>query len=288
MRQTSAMRRLVTVTAAMTIMLGLAAPAAAAGGKAPKPCSLLTEKQVADLLGEPVEDGKPEKVPGARACQWETREEGVGGIEDSPLGLTVVVHTSKKARTDFDELVRDQENEIIDGIGDEAIADDTFAVPVAFRVDKRILEVDVSNYDTSNWDGDPRAIATEGADIVADELRGVGLPEPVEQPDDVLARFADDIPVPASFMSRTAFGTEYNGGGAFGGDLTIDEVVAYYQEALPDAGYEVGEPTTEDVDGVATTVLTFSGPDRNGQIEISPNTDPPGATLLFVSYEEVV
>ncbi len=152
-----------TLTAAVTIALGLAAPAGAAGGKAPAPCSLLTEKQVADLLGEPV-----------------------------------------------------------------------------------------------------------------------------EQPDDVLARFADDIPVPASFMSRTAFGTEYNGGGAFGGDLTIDEVVAYYQEALPGAGYEVGEPMTEDVDGVTTTVLPFSGPGRIGEIEISPNTDPPGATLLFISYQEDV
>lgn len=284
------MRRLVTVTvtAAATITLGLAAPAAAGGGKAPKPCSLLTEKQVADLLGEPVEDGEPEKAPDARVCQWQSREEGVGGIEGSPLGLSVVIHTSKKARTDFDELVRDQENEIIDGIGDEAVADDTFDVPVAGRVGRRIFEVDLSNYDTSDWDGDPRAIVTEGAEIVADELAGADLREPVEQPDDVLARFADDIPVPASFMSRTAFGTEYNGGGAFGGDLTIDEVVAYYQEALPDAGYEVGEPTTEDVDGVATTLLPFSGPGRTGEIEISPNTDPPGATLLFVSYQEEV
>lgn len=278
---------LVTLTAAVTIALGLAAPAGAAGGKAPAPCSLLTEKQVADLLGE-VEDGKPEKAPGARVCQWQTREEGVGGIEGSPLGLTVVVHTSKKARTDFDELVRDQDNEIIDGIGDEAVADDTFDVPVAGRVGRRIFEVEVDNYDTSKWDGNPRAIATDAATIVADKLAGGDGPEPVEQPDDVLARFADDIPVPASFMSRTAFGTEYNGGGAFGGDLTIDEVVAYYQEALPGAGNEVGEPTTEDVDGVTTTVLPFSGPGRTGEIEISPNTDPPGATLLFISYQEDV
>ena len=282
------MRRLVMVMAAVTIALGLAAPARAAGGKAPKPCSLLTEKQVADLLGQPVEDGEPEKAPGARVCQWRAREEGTGGIEGSTLGLSVVVHTSKKARTDFDELVRDQENEIIDGIGDEAIADDTFDVPVAGRVGRRIFEVDLSNYDTSNWDADPRAIAIEGAEIVAEELREGDGPEPVEQPDDVIDRFADDIPVPASFMSRTAFGTEYNGGGAFGGDLTIDEVVAYYQEALPDAGYEVDEPTTEDVDGVATTVLTFSREDRTGAIEISPNSDPPGATLLFISYEESV
>lgn len=281
------MPRLVTLTAAVTIALGLAAPAGAAGGKAPAPCSLLTEKQVADLLGE-VEDGKPEKAPGARVCQWQTREEGVGGIEGSPLGLTVVVHTSKKARTDFDELVRDQDNEIIDGIGDEAVADDTFAVPVAGRVGRRIFEVEVDNYDTSKWDGNPRAIATDAATIVADKLAGGDGPEPVEQPDDVLARFADDIPVPASFMSRTAFGTEYNGGGAFGGDLTIDEVVVYYQEALPGAGNEVGEPTTEDVDGVTTTVLPFSGPGRTGEIEISPNTDPPGATLLFISYQEDV
>ena len=276
---------LVTLTAAVTIALGLAAPAGAAGGKAPAPCSLLTEKQVADLLGE-VEDGKPEKAPGARVCQWQTREEGVGGIEGSPLGLTVVVHTSKKARTDFDELVRDQDNEIIDGIGDEAVADDTFDVPVAGRVGRRIFEVEVDNYDTSKWDGNPRAIATDAATIVADKLAGGDGPEPVEQPDDVLARFADDIPVPESFMSRTAFGTEYNGGGAFGGDLTIDEVVVYYQEALPGAGNEVGEPTTEDVDGVTTTVLPFSGPGRTGEIEISPNTDPPGATLLFISYQE--
>ncbi|MGQ0805516.1 MAG: hypothetical protein ACT4PI_16860 [Actinomycetota bacterium] len=282
------MRRLVAVLIVAVGSVGLAAPAGAGGGKAPKPCSLLTEKQVADLLGEPVEVGKAERAPGARVCQWQTREEGVGGIEGSPLGLTVVIHTSKKARTDFDELVRDQDNEIIDGIGDEAVADDTFDVPVAGRVGRRIFEVEVDNYDTSKWDGDPGAIATEGAEIVADELAGVGLPEPVEQPDDVLARFADDIPVPASFMSRTAFGTEYNGGGAFGGDLTIDEVVAYYQEALPDAGYEVGEPTTADVDGVATTVLPFSGPGRTGEIEISPNTDPPGATLLFISYQEDV
>jgi hypothetical protein len=281
--------RLVTLTAAVTIALGLAAPARAAGGKAPAPCSLLTEKQVADLLGEPVEDGKPEKAPGARACQWQTRDEGVGGIEGSRLGLTVVVHTSKKARTDFDELVRDQENEIIDGIGDEAVADDTFDVPVAGRVGRRIFEVDVDNYDTSKWDGDPRAIATDGAEIVADELaRGRDEPPPVEQPGDVLARFADDIPVPASFMSRTAFGTEYNGGGAFGGDLTIDEVVAYYQQTLPDTGYEAGEPRTEDVDGVTATVLPFSGPGRTGEIAISPNSDPPGATLLFISYQEDV
>jgi hypothetical protein len=278
--------KFLTVTAAVTLALGLAAPAAAGGGKTPAPCSLLTEKLVADLLGEPVEDGKQEKAPGARECQWEAREEGTGGIDGSTLGLTVVVHTSKKARTDFDELVRDQDNEIIDGIGDEAVADDTFDVPVAGRVGRRIFEVDVNNYDTSKWDGDPRAIATEAAEIVAEELPGGDEPPAVEQPDEVQERFADDIPVPASFTSRTAFGTEYNGGGAFGGDLTIDEVVAYYQEALPDAGYVVGEPTTEDVDGVPTTLLPFSGEGRTGEIEISPNSDPPGATLLVVSYQE--
>lgn len=279
----------VTVAVAAAVgSAGLGVPAAAAGGKAPAPCSLLTERQVADLLGEPVEDGRSERARGARVCEWQAREEGTGGIEGSTLGLSVVVHTSKKARRDFDEFVRDQENEIIDGIGDEAVADDTFAVPVAGRVGRRVFEVDVNNYDTSKWDGDPRAIAVDGAEIVADELaRGRDEPEPVEQPDEVLARFADDIPVPASFDSRTAFGTEYNGGGAFGGDLAVDEVVAFYEEALPDAGYELGDPRTEDSDGVATTVLPFSDPDRSGEIQISPEPDgPPGTTLLFVTYQE--
>jgi hypothetical protein len=279
------LRRVIIIAALASIAVALPA---AADVLAPKPCALLTEEQVADLLGEPVEDGESEKGRGKRECQWQATEEGTGGIEGSRLGLTVTIHTSKKAQTDFDELVRDQENEIIDGIGDEAVADDTFPVPVAARVGKQIFEVDVNNYDTSNWDGDPGAIAIEGAELVADELaKGRDEPEPVEQPDEVFAQFADDIPVPASFMNRTAFGTEYNGGGAFGGDLTIDELVAYYEEALPDAGYEVGEPTTEDVDGVPTTVLTFTGEDRTGTIEISPNDDPPGATLLFISYEEV-
>jgi hypothetical protein len=265
---------------------GFASPAAAAGGK-PAPCSLLTRAEAADLLGERVEKGSPDDGPGARECEWQAREDGTGGIEGSRLGLTVVVFTNKQARRDFDELVRDQENEIIDGIGDETIADDTFAVPVTGRVGRRIFQVDVSNYDTTKWDGDPREIATEGAEIVADELaRGRDEPPPVEQPDDVLARFADDIPVPASFSSRTVFGTEYNGAGAFGGDLTVDEVAAYYDEQLPDAGYEAGERRIEDMDGVPTTIIPFSGRGRTGEIEISPNADPPGATLLFISYEE--
>ena len=281
------MRRLLTVIATVAAAL-VAAPATAHGRAAPKPCSLLTDDQAADVLGQPVEDGETDKVQGGRECEWPAVEPGTGGIEDSTLALEVVVYSSKRARTGFDELVRDQDNEIIDGIGDEAVADDTFAVPVSARVGKQIFEVSVTNYDTSNWDGDPREIALEGATLVAEKLgEGQDEPEPVEQPADVLARFADDIPVPESFMSRTAFGTEYDGGGAFGGDLTTDEVIAFYEQALPDAGYEMGEVTTEDVDGVPTTVIAFTGPDRTGTIEVSPNDDPPGATLLFVSYQEV-
>jgi hypothetical protein len=164
----------VTVAVAAAVgSTGLAVPAAAAaGGKPPAPCSLLTEKQAAHLLGEPVEDGRSERISGARQCQWQAREAGTGGIEGSTLGLTVVVHTSKRARRDFDEFVRDQDNEIIDGIGDEAVADDTFAVPVAVRVGRRIFEVGVNNYDTSEWDGDPGAIATDGAEIVATSSPG--------------------------------------------------------------------------------------------------------------------
>ena len=283
------MTRLTTMAmaTATVLTLGLATPATAHDRRAPKPCSLLTERQVADVLGQPVEDGESEKGPGGRACEWPTPEPGTGGIEESVLAFEVVLYTSKQARTDFDELVRDQDNEIIDGIGDEAVADDTFEVPVTARVGKQVFEVGITNYDTSNWEGDPRQIAIDGATLVAEKLaKGRDEPEAVEQPADVLARFADDIPVPESFMSRTAFGTEYDGGGAFGGDLTIDEVLAYYEEALPDAGYEAGEARTEDVDGVPTTVLPFSGPGRTGTIEISPNSDPPGATLLFISYQE--
>jgi hypothetical protein len=271
---------------AFAVAVGAVAPAAAGGGSGSGPCSLLTRSQVADLLGAPVERGRSERAAGARACEWQTEEEGTGGIDDAPLGLTVVLYSTKRARADFDDLVRDQDNEIIDGIGDEAVADDTFAVPVSARVGRRVFEVEITNYDTSNWDGDPRAIALDAAEIVADGLADGDEPEPVEQPDDVLARFADDIPVPASFSGRTAFGTEYNGGGAFGGDLTIDETAAFYEEALPDAGYEAEAPRTEDVDGVPTTIIEFSGRDRTGTIEISPNSDPPGATLLFVSYAE--
>jgi hypothetical protein len=290
MGQTAGVRRaavvMVMTAAAAGAAGGLAAPVAA-GAQAPAPCSLLTRAQAADLLGEAVEDGRPERAPGARGCEWQAREEGTGGVEGSSLTLSVVVHTNQQARRDFADLVRDQENEIIDGVGDEAVADDTFPVPVAGRVGQRIFEVEVENYDTSKWDGDPGAIALSGAEIVADELAGGrDEPAPVEQPDDVLARFADDIPVPESFTGRTAFGTEYNGGGAFGGDLTVDEVAAFYEEALPEAGYDVEAARVEDVDGVATTIVAFSGPDRTGQVEVSPNTDPPGATLLFVTYQE--
>jgi hypothetical protein len=62
--------------------------------------------------------------------------------------------------------------------------------------------------------------------------------------------------------------------------------VTFYEEALPDAGYELEDPRTEDVDGVPTTLLPFSGPGRTGEIQISPNDDPPGATLLFITYQE--
>jgi hypothetical protein len=278
----------VVLVTALAVAVGGTVPAtaAASGGNGTGPCSLLTRSQVADLLGARVERGRSERASGARACEWQTQEEGIGGIDDAPLGLTVVLYSTKRARGAFDELVRDQDNEIIDGIGDEAVADDTFPVPVSARVGRRVFEVEVSNYDTTNWDGDPRAIALDAAEIVADGLADGEAPEPVEQPDDVLARFADDIPVPASFSGRTAFGTEYSGGGAFGGDLTIDETAAFYEEALPDAGYEADAPRTEDVDGVPTTIIEFSGRDRTGTIEISPNDDPPGATLLFVTYTE--
>ncbi|HEX6312703.1 MAG TPA: hypothetical protein VF152_13900 [Acidimicrobiia bacterium] len=283
-------RLVVAATVASALVIGgggLSVPAAGARGETPGPCSLLTRKQVADLLGEPVDRGRSAREGGARECKWPAREEGTGGIEGATLGLAVTVYSGRQVRREFDELVRDQENEIIDGIGDEAVADDTFAVPVTGRVGRVIFAVGVNNYDTGNWDGDPRAIATSGAELVADELaRGRKEPAPVEQPDDILARFADDVPVPDSFVNRTAFGTEYDGGGAFGGDLTVDETVAFYREAFPEAGYEPGEPRTEDVDGVATTIIDFSGRGRTGQIEISPNDDPPGATLLFVTYSE--
>lgn len=284
------MRRFVVMVAVAAVVaggVGTTGVAAAGGKKKTGPCSLLTRAQVADLLDTPVGKGQVERIDGGRECEWEAKEDGTGGIDDAPLELSVTVFKGKEARRAFDELVRDQDNDIIDGIGDEAVADDTFPVPVAGRVGKRVFEVGVQNYDTANWDGDPRAIALEAAELVATKLaRGRERPEPVEQPDDVLARFADDIPVPASFHSRTAFGTEYNGGGAFGGDLGVDETVAYYAEALPDAGYEAGEPRTEDVDGVPTTIIEFSGRGRTGTVEISPEDDPPGTILLFISYAE--
>ena len=37
---------------------------------------------------------------------------------------------------------------------------------------------------------------------------------------------------------------------------------------------------------MTATVIPFSGRGRTGEIEISPNDDPPGATLLFVTYQE--
>jgi hypothetical protein len=284
-------RLIATITLAAVVLgaVALAPPAGAERRLAPKPCSLLTEKQVADLLDQPVEDGRTDKGQGKIQCLWRSKEgEGSGGLEGAVLGFEIIVHTSKQARTDFDEIVRDQENEVIDGIGDEAIADGTFAVPVIARVGKQIFEVGTTNYDTTNWDGDPRQIAIDGATLAAKKLaKGQDEPERVEQPEEVVARFADDIPVPESFTSRTAFGTEYDGGGAFGGDFTTEEVIAFYEQQLPATGYEMGEVTTEDVDGVPTTIIPFTRDDRNGQIEVSPNDDPPGATLLFITYEEV-
>ena len=265
---------------------------ASAGRKPPAPCKLLTRAEVEDLLGEPVEKGQSESSSGARECEWDSREEGTGGIEGQSLGLEVVVHTKRQARREFDELVRDQDNETVDGVGDEAFVGD-FATPVFGRVGNTVFEVGVNNYDTSNWDGAPEQISIDAAIIVGDELiRAAGrdpdeeAAERPEQPDDIPARFADDVPVPSSFAYRTVFGTEYNGSGAFDGDLTIDEVVAFYEEALPNAGFEVGEIAQgTNADGAPATVIPFEGNGRTGEIEISPNTSPPGATLIFVTYE---
>ncbi len=270
----------------------LAPPGAPVGRKPPAPCKLLTRSEVADLLGEPVEKGQPESAPGARECDWSSPEEGTGGIEGQSLGLEIVVHTKRQALREFEELVRDQDNETVDGVGDEAFVGE-FATPVVGRVGNTVFEVGVNNYDTSAWDGDPEQISIDAAVIVGEELiRAAGrdpedeAADAPEQPDDIAARFADDIPVPSSFAYRTVFGTEYNGSGAFGGDLTIDEVVAFYEEALPDAGFDVGEITQgTNIDGASATIITFEGNGRTGEIEISPNTDPPGATLIFVTYE---
>jgi hypothetical protein len=270
----------------------LAAADAPAGRKPPAPCKLLTRSEVAELLGEPVEKGQAESVPGARECDWNSPDEGTGGIEGQSLGLEVIVHTKRQALREFDELARDQDNETVDGVGDEAFVGE-FATPVFGRVGNTVFEVGVNNYDTSSWDGDPEQISVDAAVIVGEELIRAAGRDPEEeaadrpeQPDDVAARFADDIPVPASFAYRTVFGTEYNGSGAFGGDLTIDEVVAFYEDALPDAGFEVGEITQgTNIDGAPATIIPFEGNGRTGQVEISPNTSPPGATLIVVTYE---
>lgn len=286
--------RTATALAAVTLAASLTVAGAAAGGsgKTPPPCKLLTRAQVEDALGEDVEKGKPDRGPGTRTCEWNSTEEGTGGIEGGTLQLEVILSTKAQALREFEELVRDQDNEGIDGVGDEAFTG-TFAVPVVGRVGDQVFEVDVHNYDTSNWDGDPGQIATDAAVIVGERLIKAAGRDPDEEADDqpeqpagIPARFADDIPVPSSFAFRTVFGTEYKGSGAFGGDLTVDEVVAFYETALPDAGFDVGavHPDT-DVDGGPVTVVPFSGNGRTGEIEIGPNTDPPGATLIFVSYE---
>ncbi len=289
------MRRAVYALAVVAIVGAAAIPfatadAAGGSGKPPTPCKLLTRAQVEDLLGEEVQQGTPDRGPGALSCEWESPEDGTGGYEGVPLGVEVTLRTKRQALREFRELVRDQDNEIIDGVGDEAFAGE-FATPVVGRVGNQIFEVDVHNYDTSNWDGDPRRIATDGAVIVGERLIRAGGRDPddettPEQPAGVAARFADDIPVPSSFAYRVVFGTEYDGSGAFGGELTVDEVVAFYQEALPEAGFEVGEVRSDtNIDGQPVTVVPFEGNGRTGEIEIGPNTDPPGATLIFVSYE---
>jgi hypothetical protein len=282
---------LVTVIAAVPVA-ALGAPDLPAGRRPPAPCKLLTRAEVEDLLGDPVGKGQAENAARARECQWDTTEDGSGGIEGQPLGFEVTVDTRRQALAAFDEAVRDQDNEAVDGVGDEAFVGE-FATPVFGRVGNLVFEVGVTNYDTSKWDGDPEQISLDAATTVGDELIRAAGRDPEEeagdrpeQPDDIAARFADDIPVPASFAYRTVFGTEYNGSGAFGGDLTIDEVVAFYEEALPDAGFEVGDITQgTDVDGAPATIIPFEGNGRSGEIEVSPNSDPPGATLIFVTYE---
>jgi hypothetical protein len=294
------MRRPFLLLVAPAIGVALAAAPTVAGAtapdgrgrKPPAPCKLLTRGEVEDLLREPVGKGQAEDGPRARECQWTSPEDGTGGIEGQPLGLEVIVDTRRQPLADFEEQVQDQDNEAVDGVGDEAFVGE-FATPVLGRVGKLLFQVGVTNYDTSAWDGDPEQISLDAATIVGEELiRAAGRdPEEeeanrAEQPDDMPARFADDIPIPSSFAYRTVFGSEYNGSGAVGGDLTIDEVVAFYEEALPDAGFEVGDITTGPNDeGVTSTLIPFEGNDRIGQVEISPNDSPPGATLIFITYE---
>jgi len=285
--------RALLATVIATGVLAITSEPATAGGGPPDPCSLLTERQVGDLLGEPVGEGQVERGRGARECTWDARRDGTGGIEGSSLRLSIAVITTTQARDDFAELVRDQENELLDGIGEEAVADGTFATPVTARVGRLIYEVDISNFDTTEWDGDPRAIVAEGATMAGRRLarrldRDPGDMPPVEQPEGIPARFADDIPVPTSFRSLTVFGTEYDGAGSFVGNLSIEETAAAFEQALADAGYEVeaARPGT-DFDGNPVTIVAFADRDRTGEVEISPHDgDPPGATFVFVSYNE--
>jgi hypothetical protein len=144
-------------------------------------CDLLSTDEVAELLGQPVEDGEQEDIgEGANRCEWAT-EEPSQAIGDRPINLDVALSPlTDELSGQLDEALALEANEPLD-FGDRAVlvcgfgadGDDCSAYDtVAVAVDDRYLEVELSNWgypdDYSEEEG--VQITVETAQHVVDAL----------------------------------------------------------------------------------------------------------------------
>ena len=118
-------------------------------------CDLLTTDEVAELLGQAVEDGEQEDLgeEGATTCEWATEE--LSQSVDSPITLDVELGPlTDEISGQIDEALAIEANEPLD-IGDRAVlvcglgadgADCTSYDSVAVAVGDQYLEVDLGNW----------------------------------------------------------------------------------------------------------------------------------------------
>jgi hypothetical protein len=141
------------------VVVGGGLPALARAQEAVDPCELLTRREVARALGEPVLDGQPEArdLPGTAGhrdtCTWPTEDPNSGVVEGIPLSIVVSVQTGCQpdAASCFegDEQRERDESKPLPGPGDDAFY--VFTGEVESLIDDMIVNVHFNSFDTNMY-----------------------------------------------------------------------------------------------------------------------------------------
>lgn len=152
----------------------------AAGSDTAVACDLLTTEAVADLLGQPVTDGRGETVDGGSLCLWDT--EASSQVVDGPITMSLELgELTDEAQADIQAELDDPANEVLD-LGDAAVhvcglgadgASCSALDNVLVAVGDQYLEVDLGNWGyPGDFEEDEGVAITEDAATQAVDALG--------------------------------------------------------------------------------------------------------------------